>query len=251
MVADITPHVALRAEMRQYFQDLMGNEYTGWEVIPDYPQLLSLHDIRDLLAQVRQFFPNLHEMSEEKWSNAWKRLNYLRLNLEMNPLNRQLFLSDESSIMFLREIMCRSYSRDVKTDDSDLFHREIFRTIRALELIAHQDLLSDQLKPQNASDSARFKAFLLRSFQLADEGLQPIILVLLSLVSESLNPEDLYCIMRYIFQANAMVLSSTDLRNLATILDGFIRSKFIEVGNRQLIIGMQKILVETLVQRYM
>ena len=124
VAADITPNVALRAEMRQYFQDVKGTEYTEWEVIPDYPQQLSVSAINGLLAQIRQFFPKeeveLEKMSENSWSNAWKRLTYLRLNLQMNSFNRQLFLSEDSVLIrLLVDIIVLSYSRGVKTDESD------------------------------------------------------------------------------------------------------------------------------------
>ena len=75
-MGDITPNAALRAEMTRYFQEVMGTEITGWEVSPNYPQLLLLRDIRGLLVQVRQFFPQeeieLSEMTRDSWSNAWK-----------------------------------------------------------------------------------------------------------------------------------------------------------------------------------
>ena len=141
-MGDITPNAALRAEMTRYFQEVMGTEITGWEVSPDYPQLLLLRDIRGLLVQVHQFFPqeeiDLSEMTRDSWSNAWKRLNYLRVNLQIEPLNRQLFLSDDPSIVCLGEIMYRSYSRPVKTEESNLFHREILRTIRVLDMSHEQ-----------------------------------------------------------------------------------------------------------------
>lgn len=135
---DITPNVALRAEMRQYFTETMGTQYTGWEVIPDYPRLLSLPEIQELLAKIRHYFPDeeekLPEMTGENWSNAWKRLSYLRLNLQFEPLNRQIFISDEKALKLLGETISKSYSRTLLSEETALFHRESLRTLRVLDL---------------------------------------------------------------------------------------------------------------------
>lgn len=167
VAADITPNVALRAEMRQYFQRVMGNEYKGWEVIPDYPHLLFLPNIADL-AEIRQIFPsadaaeNMRRMSEESWSNAWKRLSYFCLQLQFNAINRRLFLSQEKSIKSLAEFIVISYTREKKSEDSDLFHREILRTICALDLTTHQQ--RHRLNPKNGFHCALVTGLLLRFF---------------------------------------------------------------------------------------
>jgi hypothetical protein len=187
---DITPNVALRAEMRQYFAQILGTQYTGWEVIPDYPHLLSLPAIQELLARIRHCFPNeeekLPEMSEESWSKAWKRLNYLRLNLQINPLNRQLFLSDEKSIKLLGEIISRSYSCALKSEETALFHRESLRTIRVLDMSTEQ--LRNQLKPQDASQCSRFIQFFTRNLQSTAECFHSLSLGILSIGSSLLKP---------------------------------------------------------------
>ena len=64
----------------------------------------------------------------------------------MNAINRQLFLSDEQSINCLAELIVVSYTRGVKMDESDLFHREILRTILAVDLITHEAHLELDVK---------------------------------------------------------------------------------------------------------
>ena len=248
-MGDINPNVALRAEMTRYFQEVMGTEITRWEVSPDYPQLLLLRDIRGLLVQVRQFFPQeeieLSEMTRDSWSNAWKRLNYLRVNLQIEPLNRQLFLSDDPSIVCLGEIMYRSYSRPVKTEESNLFHREIIRTIRVLDM-SHEQVRS-QLKPDNASECARFLGFLLRNLQATEECFHSTVLDILSTVSSFINSEHVSCVLEYLEMANPKAVSSTILKNIAIIVHAFYSNKII-AGDIPLLLQMNTRLVQGLVQ---
>lgn len=132
-----------------------------------------------------------------------------------------------------------------------MFHCELLRTIVALDLITHHPQ-RDQLKPQNALEFApRYKGFLLRRLLSNDEGLHPIALALLSLIAESLNADELYRINTYIFELpDPTALSSTDLKNLARILAGFLRIKFAvdQVDNHPLIIRMQKGLLKAFLQ---
>lgn len=80
----------------------------------------TLPEIQELLAEIRHYFPDkeekLPEMTGENWSNAWKRLSYLRLNLQFEPLNRQIFIPDEKALKLLGETISKSYSRTLLSE---------------------------------------------------------------------------------------------------------------------------------------
>ena len=74
---------------------------------------------------------------------------------------------------------------------------------------------------------------------MEDEGLQHVILGLLTLVAQCLNSEELYCVVNYLLKADPMTLSSTNLTNFGRIQDGLVQSMFnVDQVNTPIIIQM-------------
>ena len=79
---------------------------------------------------------------------------------------------------------------------------------------------------------------------MEDEGLQHVILGILTVIEQCLNSEELYWVVNHLPEADTTTLSSTNLTNFGRIQDGFIQSMFnVDQVNTPIIIQMQKILL--------